>query len=57
MEQRQAFALLVLGVVLVTAALTWRFGWLGLLVPGAVIALYAFTVDTVSPEKEVEDFE
>jgi hypothetical protein len=59
MTQKQAFALLLLGLSVVTGALTWHFGWLGLLVPGAVITLYAFTVDAKDPieVKEVNEFE
>ena len=57
MEKRHAFALLVLGVILVTAALTWHFGWLGMLIPGAIVTLYALTVDAENPEREVEEIE
>jgi len=55
MTRQQAFALLVLGVGLVTAALTWRFGWIGLLAPGLVVLTYALVVDHDEPDRRVAE--
>jgi hypothetical protein len=57
MTQRQAFALLLLGITLVTAALTWKFGWIGLLTPGSVVLLYSLIVDQKDPEVRIVEKE
>jgi hypothetical protein len=58
MTRNQAFGLLVFGILAITAALTWRFGWIGLLCPGAFVFLWAIGVDQKDePPKEVTRIE
>lgn len=46
MSKNQVFALLVFGVSLICAGLTWRFGWIGLLSVGAAVTLVSLGYDT-----------
>lgn len=53
MTRRESLAVLILAVLMVSAGLTWRFGWYGLVGPGVAVFLMALFTEHAN-EKETD---